>query len=1426
MALSAKVGNFTRPASGSTDTTVTGLGFAPTCLIFLAGQDTAAGSWRAALQMAVGWAAKQGGDTSTIVNASGSIAANDGTTPASYVSIQGHVTLRDSGGSAQAEAATVAFGSDGFTIDWTNSPYDGEQELVVYLALGGDAQAAANAYSFTAEELLGEAPGRLHGLHFSPDAALVIAQDASGTAAQSFGVAASSQWAIGYAAQSGANPSNTWRRLSDQGAIELLNPTSGARSFAASLAMSRSGMSLTSLGNLAFGSLGSGDANFNTPGQVAVDSSGNIYVADAANNRVKKHDPSGAYIASFTATAATGVAVDSSGNIYVAHNLGTPSGYLSKLNSSFVVQANAGAALGNHVYTDGTYVFSTRAATNQIVRFSTSMGSGITFGTAGSGDGQFNSPLGIAGDGSHIYVADQGNNRIQKFTTSGVFVAKWGTTGGGPGQLNGPRGVAVDASGDIWVADAGNQRLQKFSSTGTWLQTIGLTDTPEGIACQAGNLIVTFAGSHRVTISLLPTIDVDVKALYLGNVIATAGVAAKSTSGAPASQNIATGIRPKAALFGTHADTALNSSAAHLRLSVGVTDGTNVGALVGHIEDNAGTANADTLTLTDRAIAKVNNTSSTVEASATAGISGQDLALTWNPNDAVATRIAWLAIGERNSLDGAVRISFGTSDAPAKLATSAALLGAATLYLGTPEQPAWLGSSSIGTPLLGIVTGDAAATLEIGGAGVSLRIDHGGTLSGLADLSIDASHEWPPQDHEFLSTGGITFSGPEPLLGSTGADLSGSVLLEFGGADPALKAAIRLNGAAQISLTVGSLGLGGADLPTPKELGPDDIMGTVNLFRNPSFEAATLDSNDAAGVASATLAVSTSAPWHGQQHLRVTLPASGSNAGVALKSQRGLPYTARQYGFLGQFRAKASASLSVSAYATVHYTDGSSTVGTSATLPLTTSYAEQHLPVVVSNPAKQVDYISLSVLHPSPASQTIDIDGVQIELDRGHGVTVWAIGTFGEPYHRWQGGAHASITIRDAIPVTSQIAMTSGRYEIQAFMYRVNANNQIQEDLSLWVDNAAVTFDTERDVSWTLECEMRPEGYRKLSPFKDWLAPYMRVTLPDGSVRYGQLGHFVVLPSTREVSETTETVTIDARSPEVLLQMQGTKGYMFVGEGKQLDRAMRVVLRECHLGEDPNGRPRFDIPDKGRQAGRDMTWEKKENTLTILNDLAKKAHLHPIYASKTGVITTADRRDRRLKRLSPVRVFAANVPDGFVDPWVSSAGATTNEVVGAVKLTPNLGKWDDNKIVVVSVNPRKPKIRAVRYITDPDHPLNPKKRKRIKERRVKLDVHRGEDAAALAEAIAEEIGTELETVELSVIPDPVTDYARQVVYCAIFNTRNEPVAVGRFAVKGITWGWTADEFLQTMRLGFVHSVDELQHYDPNGWEISGQWSPV
>ena len=133
-----------------------------------------------------------------------------------------------------------------------------------------------------------------------------------------------------------------------------------------------------------------------------------------------------------------------------------------------------------------------------------------SFGTCGSGQGQFNCPTGVAVEGdNNILVADCYNHRIQKFTSDGQFITAVGTLGNGPLQFSYPRGITVNSNDNkVYVADQNNHRVHVLNSDLTYSGTFGKKGSgkgqfysPMGVACDStGNVYVADYKNHRVQV--------------------------------------------------------------------------------------------------------------------------------------------------------------------------------------------------------------------------------------------------------------------------------------------------------------------------------------------------------------------------------------------------------------------------------------------------------------------------------------------------------------------------------------------------------------------------------------------------------------------------------------------------------------------------------------------------------------------------------------------------------------------------------------------------------------------------------------------------------------------------------------------------------------------------------------------------------------
>jgi uncharacterized protein (TIGR03437 family) len=293
-------------------------------------------------------------------------------------------------------------------------------------------------------------------------------------------------------------------------------------------------------------------AKLGTPIGITVDLAGNLYIADRDNNRIRK-------VASGVITTAAGngtegfsgdngpaanaqlsvpisVAVDSPGNLYIADSYNNRIRKVA--NGAIATVAGGGTPLGGDgpalswqfgdpsgVAVDSAgNLYITDEASNRIWKVSNGLIAVVAGnGTSGfSGDNgpatsaQLDKPIGAAVDSAgNLFIADTGNNRVRKVANGMITTVAGNATPGfsgdnGPAtsaQLNVPYGVAVDSDGNLYIADSGNNRIRKVASgmvttvagNGTpgfsgdgGPATAAVLDQPYGVAVDgAGNLYIS-----------------------------------------------------------------------------------------------------------------------------------------------------------------------------------------------------------------------------------------------------------------------------------------------------------------------------------------------------------------------------------------------------------------------------------------------------------------------------------------------------------------------------------------------------------------------------------------------------------------------------------------------------------------------------------------------------------------------------------------------------------------------------------------------------------------------------------------------------------------------------------------------------------------------------------------------------------------------
>jgi sugar lactone lactonase YvrE len=311
-------------------------------------------------------------------------------------------------------------------------------------------------------------------------------------------------------------------------------------------------------------------AQFSAPRGVAVDSAGNVYVADSSNHTIRKITPAGVVITlagkagssgykDGTGTAALfnepyGVVADSAGNVFVAD---TNSNAIRKITSDGVVTTLAGGS--GQGTTDGTGTAAKfhephgiaidSAGTlyvadyeNHLVRKVSPAGVVTTLAGGadilGYVDGQgtaarFMALQGIAVDSEgNVYVTESGNKDVRKITSSGLVTT---LVTSGPGKLGAPHGIALDASGNLYVGDYGVNVVRKVTSAGTvsthagTLGTAGSNDGSTGTALFNGPSGVAIDSSNNLYIA--DTLNNTIRKISAAGTVTTfAGLAGRTSS--------------------------------------------------------------------------------------------------------------------------------------------------------------------------------------------------------------------------------------------------------------------------------------------------------------------------------------------------------------------------------------------------------------------------------------------------------------------------------------------------------------------------------------------------------------------------------------------------------------------------------------------------------------------------------------------------------------------------------------------------------------------------------------------------------------------------------------------------------------------------------------------------------------------------------
>ena len=224
----------------------------------------------------------------------------------------------------------------------------------------------------------------------------------------------------------------------------------------------------------------------NGPWGLVFNNNEELVVVECHQNCVSLLNESGEKLASFGNDGAglnqlkspRGIAQFSKGDIVVSDSRNSricifpPDGKSIKFMGKEPLQFKCPRGIAIHPHSKNMYVAEAGNHRVQIINEDLTFCS--TFGTKGSGNGQFQRPRYVTFDKTgNVYVADSENNRVQVFTKDGQYIRQFGKKGIGNGELSIPRGIALDANGIVYVNESGNHRISIFTQEGEFLRSFG-----------------------------------------------------------------------------------------------------------------------------------------------------------------------------------------------------------------------------------------------------------------------------------------------------------------------------------------------------------------------------------------------------------------------------------------------------------------------------------------------------------------------------------------------------------------------------------------------------------------------------------------------------------------------------------------------------------------------------------------------------------------------------------------------------------------------------------------------------------------------------------------------------------------------------------------------------------------------------------------
>jgi sugar lactone lactonase YvrE len=286
-----------------------------------------------------------------------------------------------------------------------------------------------------------------------------------------------------------------------------------------------------------FGTQGTTDGQIKEPRGIAIGLNGNIWVAEAGNKRVQQFTPTGTFVSKLTRSEFSepwGVAVGPDGKVWVSDS-GAQRVFQFKEDGTYIrnkatsqLASGGGVPYGIDVDASGNGWVALQS-THKVAAVDSELNPIFSFGSEGTGNGQFRHPADIAvADSGNVLVTDDLNARVQVFESDGTYLRQFGTGGTGNAQFNAPRGVDVAGGNQLVVADANNARVARWAhadqdpqsgATKVQIKVDGTTKATNAPGCTTKNCAVSGSwtldaddyagGAHKVEVIATDAVGIE-----------------------------------------------------------------------------------------------------------------------------------------------------------------------------------------------------------------------------------------------------------------------------------------------------------------------------------------------------------------------------------------------------------------------------------------------------------------------------------------------------------------------------------------------------------------------------------------------------------------------------------------------------------------------------------------------------------------------------------------------------------------------------------------------------------------------------------------------------------------------------------------------------------------------------------------------------